>query len=111
MQTDKSDLMNKAEPPYYAVIFTSTRTDAEADYADTARRMLELAQANPGFLGIDSAREEVGITVSYWKSLEAIKEWRQHPEHVDAQRRGRKEWYKVFTTRVCLVERENDFTL
>jgi len=98
------------EPPYYAVIFTSVRTDIDNGYGETAARMVELAESMDGFLGADSAREEVGITVSYWRDLDAIKAWRQHPEHVEAQRRGRKEWYESFTTRVCLVERESGFT-
>lgn len=97
------------EPPYYAVIFTSIRTDIDNGYGETALRMLQLAESMEGFLGAESAREEVGITVSYWKSLDAIKAWRQHPEHVEAQRRGREEWYEAFTTRVCLVERESGF--
>lgn len=98
------------EPPYYAVIFTSVRTDIDNGYGETASRMLELAESMDGFLGADSAREEVGITVSYWRDLDAIKAWRQHPEHVEAQRRGRKEWYESFTTRVCRVERESGFS-
>lgn len=97
------------EPPYYAVIFTSVRTPIDDGYAETAQRMVELARSMPGFLGVESAREDVGITVSYWESLEAIRAWRQHPEHVAAQCRGREEWYASFTTRVCLVERETGY--
>ena len=98
------------KPPYYAVIFTSVRTSADNDYARTAARMLELAETMPGFLGVESAREGVGITVSYWESLEAIRAWQQHPKHLAAQKQGRKEWYASFSTRVCRVERENGFT-
>lgn len=93
----------------YAVIFTSVRTDGDNGYAKTATRMLELARSMPGFLGVDSAREEVGITVSYWESLEAIRAWRDHPEHRDAQARGRADWYQNFTTRVCKVLRADAF--
>ncbi|MGL1864053.1 MAG: antibiotic biosynthesis monooxygenase [Pseudodesulfovibrio sp.] len=99
-----------SKPPYYAVIFTSVRTDLDDGYAETAQRMVELAESMPGFLGVESAREDVGITVSYWESLEAIEAWRQHPEHVEAQRRGREQWYESFTTRVCRVERESGFS-
>lgn len=101
---------NAPKPPYYAVIFTSIRTDIDDGYGETAERMIELAHTIPGFIGVESAREDVGITVSYWESLDAIKTWRQHPEHVEAQRRGRAEWYESFTTRVCLVERESEFS-
>jgi len=98
------------EPPYYAVIFTSIRTDNNDDYIEMAQRMLELAEGMPGFLSVDSAREDVGITVSYWESLDAIKSWRQHPEHLAAQKRGREEWYEGFTTRICRVKKENRFS-
>ncbi|WP_242012232.1 antibiotic biosynthesis monooxygenase family protein [Pseudodesulfovibrio cashew] len=95
--------------PCYAVIFTSKRTDVNEGYAETGSRMLELAKTMPGFLGADSAREEVGITVSYWESLEAIKAWREHPGHGEAQRLGREKWYEWFTTRICRVEKESQF--
>lgn len=99
------------KPPYYAVIFTSLRTKVDDGYGETALRMLELAQSIPGYIGVESAREEIGITVSYWESREAIQQWRQHPEHIEAQRLGREKWYSTFKTRVCLVERESEFSL
>ncbi len=96
------------EPPYYAVIFTSLRSETEQDYAATAERMLELARDQPGFLGVESARgaDGMGITVSYWRSEEDIRDWRMQAEHREAQRRGREEWYRAFRTRVAHVERE-----
>ena len=97
------------EPPYYAVIFTSTRTEVEEDYRDTADRMVELARNQPGFLGIESARAEVGITVSYWDSLESIVAWKAHAEHTLAQQRGQRDWYSAYAVRVCLVERAYSF--
>lgn len=96
-------------PPYYAVIFTSLRTDQENGYEAMANRMVELGSSMPGFLGIESARNEVGITVSYWKSLEDIKNWKQHTEHLTAQQKGRSDWYKIYKTRICKVEREYGF--
>lgn len=96
------------EPPYYAVIFTSIRSDAAADYAETARRMVELAAQQPGFLGFESAREAIGISVSYWSSLEAIKAWKDNVEHRGAQARAH-DWYTAFRVRVCRVEREYGF--
>lgn len=95
--------------PYYAVIFTSTRTQADNDYAAMAERMVELAKQQPGFLGIESARNEVGITVSYWKDLESIKQWKQHSEHQLAQTLGREKWYSHYKTRICKVEREYEW--
>ena len=92
--------------PYYAVIFTSLRTDGDNGYGATAARMEELAREQPGFLGIESAREGLGITVSYWESLEAIAAWKKNAEHRVAQKRGREEWYAAFRLRICKVERE-----
>ena len=96
------------EPPYYAVIFTSLRSETEQDYAATAERMLELASDQPGFLGVESARgaDGLGITVSYWRSEDDIRAWRIQAEHREAQRRGRQEWYRAFRTRVAFVERD-----
>jgi heme-degrading monooxygenase HmoA len=96
-------------PPYYAVIFTSLRTAVEEGYAATAERMVELASGQPGFLGVESARSGVGITVSYWSSLEAIRDWKRHVEHLDAQAAGRERWYSRYKTRICRVERDYEF--
>jgi heme-degrading monooxygenase HmoA len=96
-------------PPYYAVIFTSLRTNIHEGYAVTAERMVELARQQPGFLGEESARDGLGITVSYWESLEAIGQWKQHAEHTLARNQGREQWYRAYKTRICLVERDYEF--
>lgn len=104
----ESSLASTPEPPYFAVIFTSIRAAGDPDgYARTAERMVELAQTIPGFLGIESVRDMagVGITVSYWSSEEAIRQWQQHAEHREAQRLGRERWYERYELRVCRVER------
>ncbi len=93
------------EPPYYAVIFTSTRTDGDNGYGDTAKEMLDLASMQPGFLGFESARQEIGISVSYWSTLDAIRAWKENMAHRNARVRA-KEWYSAFRVRVCRVERE-----
>lgn len=98
-------IANTPAPPYYAVIFTSTMTDETEGYAEMADRMVALAQQQPGFLGIESARETIGITVSYWQDLESIRQWKQNLEHREAQRLGREQWYQHFTTRISKVER------
>ncbi|CAI8815124.1 Heme-degrading monooxygenase HmoA [Pseudomonas sp. IT-P253] len=94
--------------PYYAVIFTSLRTEGDQGYAEAAERMVELAREQPGFLGVESARGEdgLGITVSYWTSEAAILAWKQHPEHSAIRERGRSTWYASCHTRVCKVERD-----
>lgn len=94
------------QPPYYAVIFTSVRSEGDHGYAETAERMLALAAQQPGFLGVESARQGIGITVSYWASLEAVRAWKQHAEHLVAQRLGKDAWYRAYRVRVCRVERE-----
>lgn len=96
-------------PPYYAVIFTSLRSDIDTGYSSMAVYMEELARQQPGFLGVESARDEVGITVSYWESLEAIKNWKANMQHTVAQQRGRAEWYTGYKTRICKVERDYEF--
>ncbi|GIO44385.1 antibiotic biosynthesis monooxygenase family protein [Paenibacillus apis] len=97
------------EPPYYAVIFTSERTDGDQGYAEMAEEMEKLAYSQPGFLGVESAREGLGITVSYWESLEAIKNWKQNERHLIAQQQGKSDWYLEYKTRICKVERDYGF--
>lgn len=95
--------------PYYAVIFTSVRTEGDNGYVAMVQRMEELAKQQPGYLGIESARNETGITVSYWKDLESIKLWKQNAEHQLAQSFGREKWYSLFKVRICKVEREYEW--
>lgn len=102
-------IANTPKPPYYAVIFTSSRTDVDNGYGEMADRMVELGSQMKGFLGIESARNEIGITVSYWETLEDIRNWKQNAEHQIAQQTGRKEWYKAYKTRICKVERDYGF--
>ncbi len=95
------------KPPYYAVIFTSLRTEGDNGYTEMGEKMVKMASAQPGFLGVESVRDAsgFGITVSYWESEEAIKQWRENAEHRIAQEKGKVEWYEHFITRVCKVER------
>lgn len=104
-----SEIARTPKPPYFAVIFTSLRTDGDNGYSATSDRMHELALGMPGFLGLESARDGLGITVSYWESEEAILNWKQNAEHKLAQQMGRETWYSAFKTRVCRVERDYGF--
>jgi len=107
-----SGIANTPEPPYYAVIFASQRTEGDRGYGRMADKMVELASQQKGFLGIESARDEqLGITVSYWDTLESIKEWKENAAHKVAQGKGRREWYKNFSLRVCCVERHSFFEM
>jgi heme-degrading monooxygenase HmoA len=95
------------DPPYYAVIFTSTRTTVDDGYGQVAERMVELAGQQPGFLGVESTRgaDGLGITVSYWSSLQSIAAWKAQAEHRLAQASGHRKWYAHFETRIARVER------
>ena len=99
-------IANTPKPPYYAVIFTSLRTDGDKGYREMADKMVELASRQQGFLGIESARDDVGITVSYWEDLDSIKQWKSNIEHLEAQKSGRNKWYSSFRVRIALVERD-----
>ena len=96
-------------PPYYAVIFTTTRTEGDNGYGETAKQMAELAATMPGYLGAESARQDIGITVSYWKDLESIKNWKYQMEHTEARDKGREIWYASYRLRIALVERDYGF--
>ena len=106
------------KPPYYAVIFTSKRTEIDENYAQMATKMVHLAQLQEGFLGVESARNtsahnpeeaQVGITVSYWKDLESIQKWKQQIDHLEAQEKGKNLWYENYTVRIAIIEREYHF--
>lgn len=99
-------LADTPEPPYYAVIFSSMQSDDLQGYEQTANHMLALARLQDGYLGVESAREAIGITVSYWRDLESIKHWKQQAEHRLAQAMGRERWYRRYKTRIALVERD-----
>lgn len=109
--SEASSIARTPPPPYWAVVFTSERTDVEVGYAQTAQAMVELAARQPGFLGVESARGDdgLGITVSYWESLEAIAAWKAVADHQVAQRAGRQRWYSAFATRVAQVARVTNF--
>ena len=94
---------------YYAVIFTNLLSGNTEGYSEMADKMEALAKIQPGYLGFESARGELGITISYWESLEAIKQWKDNPEHLEAQTKGRERWYQWYKTRICKVEREYEF--
>lgn len=97
------------KPPYYAVIFSSVRTIGDNGYSEMADLMVELASKEEGFLGVESVREELGITVSYWRDLESIKKWKENAEHTLAREKGRKNWYKSFKTRIAKVVEDYEF--
>ena len=101
--------MNKDFNPYYVVIFTSTQKEYIEGYQEMAIKMEELAKTQDGFIGMNSVKNDVGITISYWTSLEAIKNWKQNSDHLIAQQNGRNQWYNWYNVKICKVEREYKF--
>ena len=105
----KNKYHQSMKPPYYAVIFTSVLSENTEGYEKMSELMEKLAREQEGFLGLESARNEIGITVSYWRDLDSIKKWKENIDHLLAQQKGREIWYKNYTTRIALVEMEYDF--
>ena len=102
-------IVENLKPPYFAVIFTTTVTDDLEGYMETALRMEELAKEQKGYLGIESARNEIGITVSYWQTQDDIVAWKNNVEHTEVRNIGREKWYQQYQLRICKVEREYGF--
>jgi heme-degrading monooxygenase HmoA len=97
------------QPPYYAVIFSTELTGDLCGYLEASQRMEELAKQQKGYLGMESARKEIGITVSYWIDLEAISVWKNNVAHTEVRVLGREKWYKKYQLRICKVERAYGF--
>lgn len=95
--------------PYYAVIFTNVQTQDTEGYAEMAQLMEDLAKKQPGYLGLEHARDELAITISYWENLEAIANWKANLDHLNAQKQGKERWYEWYKTRICRVERDYEF--
>lgn len=98
-------------PPYYAVIFSNLRTEIDEGYGEMADEMVLLAEQQPGYLGHESVRDGLGITISYWRNLEDIKKWKANTDHLIAQKYGREKWYSAYKTRIALVERDYGFEI
>ncbi len=92
--------------PYYAVVFTSELKEESESYSQMAIHMEALCKEQDGFLGMDHARSEKGITVCYWNSIEAIEQWKNNALHLEAQRLGKDVWYQSYSVRICKVEKE-----
>ena len=104
---------NTPKPPYYAVIFTSLKSNDDNGYEEMAKRMVELVSNQDGFLGYESLRDKngFGITVSYWRDLESINKWKSNLEHLKAQQKGKEVWYKKYKIRIAKIEKEYGFEI
>jgi len=98
------------DTPYYAVIFTSTHHTLDEEYDGLDDFLIDLAEKSGGFLGMDSARSGLGISVSYWQTIEDILRWRQNADHKVAIQKGIDKWYEHYNVRICKVERNYEFT-
>ena len=78
-------------------------------HGEMVAKMVELVAQQSDFLVIESAKEEVGITVSCWSDLDLIKAWKAILEHQDAQWIGREKWYVSFKAKITKVERDYGF--
>ncbi|WPP40208.1 antibiotic biosynthesis monooxygenase [Paenibacillus hunanensis] len=103
--------LEERETPYYAVIFTSKRTEGDHGYGKMADTMVDMAEQQPGFLGVESYRnaEGAGVTISYWSDLESIRNWKANPVHQLAQQQGKQQWYDQYSVKICKVERTYSF--
>ena len=103
------DIAKINQTPCYAVIFNSVLKDSVEGYKEMADKMVELARQQPGFLGFESIRDKMGITISYWADQESIQNWKNNSEHLIAQKLGKNQWYKSYVLRICKVERQYYF--
>jgi heme-degrading monooxygenase HmoA len=107
----EQEIARTPAPPYYAVIFTSLRTEGDRGYDSMAEKMFALASRQQGFLGAEGVRspDGFGVTICYWETLEGIKRWKQEIAHLEAQQQGREKWYSQYKTRICRVESDYGF--
>lgn len=97
------------EPPYYAVIFSSYLKNNLYDYEETFEKLMQIAGEIDGFIGMESVRNDFGISISYWKDKSSIEEWKENFEHIIAKKRGKQEWYKNYSLKIARVEYEKNF--
>jgi len=86
------------------VIFRSRlRDEFLEEYRELAPKMLTIARSMPGFISFKSFVAEDGERVSIieFEDLEAVKVWRNHPEHREAQILGRDKFYAEYHLQVC----------
>jgi heme-degrading monooxygenase HmoA len=104
-------IVKTPEPPYYAVIFSSLRTENNDEYLETFDNLMGSASELDDFLGMESVRDGFGISVSYWKSIEGIREWKNNLQHIAAKRKGIEKWYESYMMRIARVDYDSYFSL
>lgn len=95
------------KPPVYVVIFRARVRRFDEQYSAMAARMRDLALSEFGCLEFHAVTEgEEEVALSYWPSMDSIKAWKSHPEHVEAQRLGRERWYASYSVQIAQIGRE-----
>jgi heme-degrading monooxygenase HmoA len=81
------------------------------DYVTLVDRMIELAATMPGYISHKGFFADDGerVTIVEFESEEAQRAWRMHPEHREAQRKGREIYYASYSIQVCELKREAKF--
>ena len=94
-----------------ALFRSRLRPGQQGEYREVAVRMLELARAMPGFVGFKTFAADDGerISVVEFESLGALEAWRDHEEHMDAQRAGRERFYSDYRLQVGELIRDYGF--
>ena len=103
--------MRYSTVPYYAVIFPSKKSDNLSGYEEINKVIYDEAEKIEGYLGFECGTLEngEGIHISYWKTMEAIHEWKNNKLHQFAKQQGMKKWYNAYNIKICKVEYENEF--
>ncbi|MFN6038608.1 MAG: antibiotic biosynthesis monooxygenase family protein [Bacteroidota bacterium] len=91
-------------PPFIASIFNYFLSENLDGYEHYDKLTLDLAKASPGFLGYESFKSEGrGTFISYWKDMESVKIWANHPEHIEAKKHGASKWYRYYHSEIAEV--------
>jgi heme-degrading monooxygenase HmoA len=94
-----------------AVIFEVTpKADGKDAYLDLAAELKPSVERIDGFLGIErfESLSTPGklLSLSWWRDEEAVKRWRELPQHRAAQKAGREELFASYRLRVAHVVRD-----
>lgn len=95
------------------VVFRSRlREDAPEGFDELRNRMMILAHSMPGFISYKVYSNDDGerVSIHEWESVEHLRAWREHPEHVAAQSAGREEYYSEYTLYALDNPRQSRFS-
>jgi len=89
--------------PIVTIFRSRLRPGVDREYASSADRLLELARSQPGFVSFEhyAAADGERVSIITFASVAEHEAWRDHPQHVEAQRLGRERFYAEFRIQVC----------